>query len=227
MYSVCKFDYYYNTTVTPSVLDGGSHILLANMLSPKRLFCSEDLHMADLVLSHPYVLVDHFYVIFILNLAWTSLLESLGSCSFSDKFTMHSSINAAFDHYMSQFGFSGSDNAGTPANSLLTKEYVFDILSKMKLPLLCHRKIIPGLFYLYNLLRLFSNYLKLFNQDPKSHPIHLFFHWWGIPVMKKPRKGLILLVHPCPHIIHNMLCPNMHVNPLRSTMPSNTRSCTI
>ena len=35
VYSVCGSDYYYNTTVTPSVLEGSSHILLANMLSPK------------------------------------------------------------------------------------------------------------------------------------------------------------------------------------------------
>ena len=41
VYSVCQFKYFYNTTVTPSVLDGGSHILLANMLSPKRPVCSQ------------------------------------------------------------------------------------------------------------------------------------------------------------------------------------------
>ena len=58
VYSVCEFDYYYNTTVTPSVLDGGSHILLANMLSPKRLVCSHDFHMAHPVPSFPYVLVN-------------------------------------------------------------------------------------------------------------------------------------------------------------------------
>ena len=51
VYSVCQFQYYYNTTVTPSVLDGGSHILLANMLSPKRLVCSQDFHMTHPVLS--------------------------------------------------------------------------------------------------------------------------------------------------------------------------------
>ena len=45
VYSVCQFDYFYNT-VPPSVLDGGSTILLANMLSPKRLICSKDFHMA-------------------------------------------------------------------------------------------------------------------------------------------------------------------------------------
>ena len=32
----CQFNYFYNTTVLPSVLDGGSHILLANMLNPKK-----------------------------------------------------------------------------------------------------------------------------------------------------------------------------------------------
>ena len=42
VYSVCQFDYFYNTTVTPSILDGGSNILLANMLSPKRLICTKD-----------------------------------------------------------------------------------------------------------------------------------------------------------------------------------------
>ena len=46
VYSVCQFDYYYNTTVPPSILDGGSNILLANMLSPKRLICMEDSPMA-------------------------------------------------------------------------------------------------------------------------------------------------------------------------------------
>ena len=42
VYSVCQFAYFYNTTVPPSILDGGSNILLANMLSPKSLICTED-----------------------------------------------------------------------------------------------------------------------------------------------------------------------------------------
>ena len=45
-YSVCQFDYFYNTTVPPSILDAGSNILLANMLSLKRLICSKDFPMA-------------------------------------------------------------------------------------------------------------------------------------------------------------------------------------
>ena len=43
VYSVCQFAFFYNTTVTPSILDGGSNILLANMLSPKRLICMKRL----------------------------------------------------------------------------------------------------------------------------------------------------------------------------------------
>ena len=82
VYSVCTFDYYYNTTVTPSVLDGGTHILLANMLSPKRLVCSQDLHMAHPVPSYPYVLVNRSLLCNChLESGLTYLLESVGSCS--------------------------------------------------------------------------------------------------------------------------------------------------
>ena len=58
VYSVCQFDYFYNTTVPPSILDGGSNILLANMLSPKKLICTKDFPMVQPLLSHPYVLVN-------------------------------------------------------------------------------------------------------------------------------------------------------------------------
>ena len=105
VYSVCQFQYYYNTTVTPSVLDGGSHILLANMLSPKRLVCSHDFHMAHPVPSYPYVLVNRSLLCnFHLESGLTYLLQPLGSCSPSEKFTMYVTINSAFNYYMSTFG---------------------------------------------------------------------------------------------------------------------------
>ena len=56
VYSVCQFDYFYNTTVPPSILDGGSNILLANMFNPKRLICTEDFPMARPLPSHPYAI---------------------------------------------------------------------------------------------------------------------------------------------------------------------------
>ena len=43
----CHFQYYYNTTVIPSILDGGSEILLANMLSSKRLICAYEQGLAN------------------------------------------------------------------------------------------------------------------------------------------------------------------------------------
>ena len=42
----CTFHYFYNTTIMPSVLDGGPLILLANMLTPKRLICTYASDMA-------------------------------------------------------------------------------------------------------------------------------------------------------------------------------------
>ena len=125
VYSVCQFQYYYNTTVTPSVLDGGSHILLANMLSPKRLVCSHDFHMAHPVPSFPYVLVNRSLLCNChLESGLTYLLQSLGSCSPSNKFTMYFTINSAFNHYMSTFGFSSKN---VSSKQLLTHEPIFDI----------------------------------------------------------------------------------------------------
>ena len=54
----CTFKYFYNTTVMPSVLDGGPQILLANLLTPKSLICTYASDMAHPVPSHDYVLVS-------------------------------------------------------------------------------------------------------------------------------------------------------------------------
>ena len=48
----------YNTTVIPAVLDGGSQIVLANMLPEKRLICTYDQGLAKPLPTSPYVLVD-------------------------------------------------------------------------------------------------------------------------------------------------------------------------
>ena len=128
MYSVCQFQYHYNTTVTPSVLDGGSHILLANMLSPKRLVCSQDFHMASPVPSFPYVLVNRSLLCNChLEYGLTHVLKSLGSCSPKNNFTMYFSINSAFIHYMSTFGFSSKDIS---PKQLLTHEPIFGYFLK-------------------------------------------------------------------------------------------------
>ena len=132
VYSVCTFDYYFNTTVTPSVLDGGTHILLANTLSPKRLVCSQDFHMAHPVPSYPYVLVNRSLLCNChLESGLTYLLESLGSCSSSPKFIMYFTINSAFSHFMSLFGLSENETTST---ELIGNEHVFDIFLNNSLP---------------------------------------------------------------------------------------------
>ena len=42
----CHFKYFYNTTVIPSVLDGGTQIILANMVNNKKLVCNNSFNLA-------------------------------------------------------------------------------------------------------------------------------------------------------------------------------------
>ena len=46
----CNFKYSYNATVIPSVLDGGSQIVLANMINKKKLSCSTGQFFANVEL---------------------------------------------------------------------------------------------------------------------------------------------------------------------------------
>ena len=55
----CDFDYHFNKTdITPSVLDGGQQIILANWPSYKRLICTYNNNIPISIPSHPYVLLD-------------------------------------------------------------------------------------------------------------------------------------------------------------------------
>ena len=129
---MCTFDYYYNTTVTPSDLDGGTHILLTNILSPKRLVCSEDLHMAHPVPSYPYVLVNRSLLCNChLESGLTYLLESVGSCSPKPKFVMYFTINSAFNHFMSLFGLSENETVST---ELIGQDHTFDMFLNNSFP---------------------------------------------------------------------------------------------
>ena len=58
VYSVCTFKYFYNTTVQPSILDGGNHILLANQKAAKNLICSHNQNLATPLAQFPYALVN-------------------------------------------------------------------------------------------------------------------------------------------------------------------------
>ena len=55
----CKFKFYYNKTdITPTVLDGGNEIILANWPNDKYIICNINNNIPIKIPSHPYVLVN-------------------------------------------------------------------------------------------------------------------------------------------------------------------------
>ena len=55
----CNFDFYCNKTdVTPTVLDGGDEIILANWANDKHIICNINNDIPVKIPSHPYVLVN-------------------------------------------------------------------------------------------------------------------------------------------------------------------------
>ena len=112
----CQFKYFYNTTVIPSVLDGGSEIVLANMLNEKRLICTYDQGLAKPLPASPYVLVDrrllcHCHI----QSGLTYVLKTIGSCNSTDQPVLYYTVNLAFLNYFSNF-LNGSDNI--PSNPM-------------------------------------------------------------------------------------------------------------
>ena len=112
----CQFKYFYNTTVIPSVLDGGSEIVLANMLNEKRLICTYDQGLAKPLPASPYVLVDrrllcHCHI----QSGLTYVLKTIGSCNSTDQPVLYYTVNLAFLNYFSTF-LNGSVNI--PSNPM-------------------------------------------------------------------------------------------------------------
>ena len=100
----CTFHYFYNTTIMPSVLDGGPLILLANMLTPKRLICTYASDMACPVPSHDYVLVNRSMLCNChMESGLTYLLKSIAFCEGATiDYTMHFALNLAFLHMIQE-----------------------------------------------------------------------------------------------------------------------------
>ena len=100
----CTFKYFYNTTVMPSVLDGGPQILLANMLTPKRLICTYASDMAHPVPSDDYVLVNRSMLCNChMESGLTYLLKSIAFCEgASTDYTMSFALNLAFLHMIQE-----------------------------------------------------------------------------------------------------------------------------
>ena len=100
----CEFKYMYNTSVIPAVLDGGSQIVLANMLPDKRLICTYDQGLAKPLPSSPYVLVDrkilcHCHI----QSGLTYVLKNIGSCNSTFTPKISYTVNLAFLTFFSNF----------------------------------------------------------------------------------------------------------------------------
>ena len=105
----CKFNYFYNTTVLPSILDGGSHILLANMLNPKRLICSYDQGLAKPLPTSSYPLVSRDILCYChLQIGLTYILKSIASCNITTTPTLEYTVNLAFMDYFQSFWKNGT-----------------------------------------------------------------------------------------------------------------------
>ena len=99
----CNFDYHFNKTdITPSVLDGGQNIILANWPTYKRLICTYNNNIPVNIPSHPYVLLDRNILCNCdVEAEDNFLLESLATCGENNiqKLEMFFTVNLAFlDH---------------------------------------------------------------------------------------------------------------------------------
>ena len=100
----CNFDFYFNRNdVTPTVLDGGDEIVLANWPNDKHIICNVNNDIPVKIQSDPYVLVNRSVLC---NCSIEAdnhyLLESIATCDNKDSnLVMYFTINMAFTKYLS------------------------------------------------------------------------------------------------------------------------------
>ena len=101
----CDFIFYYNKSdITPTVLDGGTEIILANWLYDKHIICTINNDIPIKIPSHPYVLVNRSVLCNCGIEAENNLLESLAAChNGNTELIMHFTINIAFTNYINEF----------------------------------------------------------------------------------------------------------------------------
>ena len=95
----CKFNFYYNKTdITPTVLDGGNEIILANWPKNKHIICNINNDIPIRIPSHWYVLVNRSVLCNCgIGAENHFLLESLATCYESNsKLVMYFMVSTAF-----------------------------------------------------------------------------------------------------------------------------------
>ena len=102
----CKFSFCYNKTdITPTVLDEGNEIVLANWSNDKHIISKFNNNISVKIPSHPYVLVNRSVLC---NCSIEAenhfLLESLAACQDTNsEIIMYFTVNTALVHYLDQF----------------------------------------------------------------------------------------------------------------------------
>ena len=102
----CNFDFYFNNTeVTPTVLDGGDEIMLANWPNDKHIICKVNNNIPVKIPSHAYVLVNRSILCNCrIEVDNHHLLESIASCDKKiTELIMYFTINLAFTNYLDMF----------------------------------------------------------------------------------------------------------------------------
>ena len=97
--------YFNKTDVTPSLLDGGQQIILANWPKYKRIICTYNSNIPVNIPSYPYVLLNRSILCnYDIEAESNFLLESLAACGEHEKLDleMHFSVNLAFVDYLDQ-----------------------------------------------------------------------------------------------------------------------------
>lgn len=109
--AACSFNYFFNTTVIPSVLDGGTNIVLANMVNQKRLTCADTFNLGAPLPSYKYVTVSRSILCNCeIDASLSYVLRSIGSCSMDRKppamyFTANMAFQETFRNSMQNFSF--------------------------------------------------------------------------------------------------------------------------
>ena len=102
----CNLKFYYNKTdISPTVLDGGNEVILANWPYNKHIICNINNDIRGRIPSCPYVLVNRCVLC---NCGIEAdnhyLLESLAACdNTNSKLTMYFAVNGAFVNYLDRF----------------------------------------------------------------------------------------------------------------------------
>ena len=102
----CNFDFYFNNTgITPTVLDRGDEIVLANWPNDKFIICIINNDIPVMIPSHPYILVNRSILCSCgIEVENHHLLKSVASCDKkTPKLIMYFTINLAFTNYLDMF----------------------------------------------------------------------------------------------------------------------------